>query len=228
MQFSEEEQRRMMLEDAESRDIGEFKPVTLPSELENSLNNNMTGSGVNSHENTGGPEVEPEAQAAHLGADEELREIAENKDGKVMFNLSELIDPETAVDLIDWLIPMLAIFIGNKFNIDIDKKEMAFDAKEKKTLAKPLQKAFNETTTGTKNPWIALIIVLVLMIVIKFWSAAMAAKEIAIEEGTEDGEATPYVPKKSTGKGKRGRKPGGKNKAKETTLVAPNVDLLNS
>lgn len=71
----------------------------------------------------------------------------------------DLIDGSTVVDLVDIAIPPALVWTGKKMGYDIgDKKEYQLTAKEKTTLAKPVQKCLESLNLNLSNPWHALII----------------------------------------------------------------------
>ena len=139
---------------------GAFTPIDLPGEVDSMVGNDITG-------NPGLP--------ADSG-------VTPNSEEKVMFNLSELLPADTVISLMDFLFPLLAIYLAGYFGIKEEKdreqigKDLELEAKERKTIAKPLERALQQTTTGTKNPWVALIIVVLVIYGGKIFASIMDAK----------------------------------------------------
>ena len=155
--------------------------------------------------------------------------VEQPTDDKVLFNLSELMPPGTAIDLLNLVIPLLVVFLGDKYgNVDIDGKEIEFDAKERKTLEKPLQRAFDETSVGTKNPWVALIIVLIVLLGSKVAVAWLKAREANTEDiEHEDVNTSPKTRSEKAKKRTKSRsKSGSKTPPKKAAPAPAQTDII--
>jgi hypothetical protein len=172
-----------------------------------------------------------ESKNPFSGAEGENKVVAESAvtDEKVKFNLSELIDAGTVLDMIDWVLPLAMVFLFGKYDIEVDEDSLKMDSKEKKTLQKPLDKAFADTSVGTKNPWIGFLIVFLLYILSKSFIAYQAKKGQKGNKAIHEEQLEPELNAKDLkvkeapkGKGKgKGRPPGSKNKkpAEQTNLL---------
>jgi len=165
--------------------------------------------------------------------EEDAAEEAETGE-ETEFNLSELIPPSMAIDILELVLVFVGIYFVSKWvGTELEKDLLEFTPEEKATLKKPLARCFKETKTVTKNPWIALAIALVAILLVKGFTIYMIVKEReetrkkeeaevennknnnrqnVLNELYEEMKEKPKPQSKTTGK--RGRKPGGKNKPK--------------
>ena len=227
-----------ILEDIETTPTAKFKTIgglEVSDDIINTLNvvtegdpatNTGKGTGTGSSSTDDDEDDDDFNKEKPTGAEEiNGDKIAENSADKVRFNLSELIDPETVIDMMDWAIPMAGVEIGKRNDLPIAKEDLEFSAKEKKTLRKPVQRMFEQTTTGTKNPFLAFLIIFVIMMAVKTWIAVMAAKSLKEETIDTDHEDIPYKkprtrkPSAASSGAKRG--PKGPRKPKAAAPAAP-------
>lgn len=161
--------------------------------------------------------------------DRDLNPDNEPDTGSDVFNLGDLIDSGTAISLLELLLIFLGAIVCTKFlKVDIDKSEFQFTPEEKKTIAKPLAKCLKSSTAGTKNPWVALIIVLVAILAMKGLTIYMMVKA---QKENQPPEISPEAVKRTSFKSaptpnKRGRKPGGKNRVKVDPPPIQNQNII--
>ena len=237
MAMTEEQKASFLLKEMEQAEDEDLTTVTpgaeteIDAEIAASLGAN-TGAGEDIEE-----EVKKQATDAPftMEAQGEKKKVADNDDEKINFTFSEFLDAEIGADLIAFLIPLIGVLAGKLFKFEVAKKDLKLDNAEKKTLQKPLDKAFADTTIGTKNPWLALIVVIILMVGMKLFGAYLA-KEEERENNPPAPNAPPQPPtpqiktedlkaKPSYSGGKRGRKSNAERE-RLAKLTTPQSDII--
>lgn len=188
--LTEQEKARFLLEEAEQ--FGDkptqmdFKPVQIDAAISGGMGMKNELPGSDNPDDAGEYTTSPlqgESEPAGEGATGEGQESQQPQAEGVQFKLSESIKAETVVDLINWIIPLIAIYLSGRFGFSIDKEEMELDKDEKKTLQKPLDVALSQQTVGFKNPWIGFIVMFFVLFGLKLWGAKMA-----YDQKVQDGE----------------------------------------